>query len=279
MISGASSLASIGGILLLLACQSGPPDMEAALALYREGQINPARRELLAYIAAYPSRPESDDARQRVRLIRRIKALEAETVALWRHGDLEGARRTLGVMRVLHPVYVNSASLFRLLDLEHAPETHGEAAAGLQLIDPGDSSVVRRIPLALTLLDRQEEAVIMLSREREAAHLQVQNTSGGPAALESSQLLRRKVAAHRAFERATASPDPLSAEIERLAGQLDHLLRYAAAGPSLTPLRFEYGFQGYKRDLLMQILALKSHLGHHGGQAVPPAFATADTSG
>ena len=279
MISGAGSLARIGGILLLLTCQSGPPDLEDALALYREGQINAARRDLLAYIAAYPSKPESDDARQRVLLIRRLKALEAETVALWRQGDLEGARRTLGVMRVLHPVYVASASLFRLLDLEHASQSYVEAAAGLQLIDPGDSSVFRRIPLALTLLDRQEEAVIMLAREREAAHLRGNGTSGGPAALESSELLRRKVAAHRAFERATVSPDPLSAEIERLAGQLDRLLRYAAAGPSLAPLRFEYGFQGYKRDLLMQILALKSHLEYHGGQAVPPASATADTGG
>ncbi len=245
MMTTAVSLARIGGILFLLACQSsGPPHMEDALTLYREGQINAARRELLAYIAAYPTRPESDDARQRILLIRRIKALEAETVALWRHGDLEAARRTLGVMRVLHPVYVDSASLFRSLDLEIAPQSLVEAAAGLQLIDPGDSSVVRRIPLALTLLDRQEEAVIMLARQREAAHLRGNATSGGPAALESSELLRRKVAAHRAFERATASPDPLSAEIERLAGQLDRLLRYAAAGPSLAPLQFEYGFQG-----------------------------------
>ena len=156
MMTRAVSLARIGGILFLLACQSsGPPHMEDALTLYREGQINAARRELLAYIAAYPTKPESDDARQRILLIRRIKALEAETVALWRHGDLEAARRTLGVMRVLHPVYVDSTSLFRSLDLEIASQSFVEAAAGLQLIDPGPFGEKRFITgLPMLLNDR-----------------------------------------------------------------------------------------------------------------------------
>ncbi len=276
MIFRARSLACVGGCLLLLACESGPPNMEAALTLYRDGQINPARRELLAYIVAYPVNPESGDARQRILLIRRIKALEAEAVARWRQGDLEGARRARGVMRVLHPVYVDSARLFRLLDFDHPPRSHPESA--LRLIDPADSSVVRRLPLVLTFLDRQEEAIIMLAREREAAYQRRNGSSAGPV-LSGSGLLRRTEAAQQAFDRATAGPDALSAEIERLAGQFNRFMRYAASGISQPPLRFEYGLQGYKRDLLMQILALKSHLAYHGGQALPPAPATADTSG
>ncbi|MFC1548244.1 hypothetical protein ACFL5M_06925 [Candidatus Neomarinimicrobiota bacterium] len=94
-------LRSLGILVFLFACASKPPSLQDALDLYREGHINEARREMVAYIKAKPFNPESEDARQHILLIRRIKQLESIAIAQWERSNIEGAKKIVGIIRIL----------------------------------------------------------------------------------------------------------------------------------------------------------------------------------
>ncbi|MEE9163073.1 MAG: hypothetical protein V3U35_08920 [Candidatus Neomarinimicrobiota bacterium] len=278
-------LVRLAGLWLLLACQTGPPDLEEALYLYREGRLNESRRDLVAYITAKPFNPESDEARQHVVLIRRIKGLEAEAVEQWRRGDLEDARRTLGVLRILHPVYADLAEISRLLE-EADPERAASRTAGpadLGRIDITDSSVAARIPFALAVLDLQVEAIFVLAREWELASRQdeddpVRRLTESLASPLHSSIMRQAQAAFADYGAPERPLDPLGAELQRLSEHFDQFLGFVRANGDQPPMKFEYGFQGYKRDLLMQILALKNRLRPEGGVPAGPSPDAPDTT-
>ena len=280
-------LMAVGVLFILLACPAVPPDLEHSLYLYREGRINEARRDMVAYLRAKPFNPESDEARQHILLIRRIKLMESIAVEQWCRGNIRGAKKTIGVMRFMHPVYVDSAEIFRLIDFSQPPlwaDTTREPPSPARL-DLADSTTRELIPYALAVLDRQEEAIIHLAREWEVARYRQSDNplplfAASIAGPETQELIQAVSSACEILRGTGSRFNPLTQELDRLSEQFDQFLEDIGSDTLQPLLSFEYGFQDHKRKLLLQILTIKARLAVPGGipgQASPAAHA--DTSG
>ena len=260
-------LMAVGVLFIFLACPTEPPDLEHSLYLYREGRLNEARRDMVAYLRAKPYNPESDEARQHILLIRRIKQLESIAVEQWRRGNTRGATKLVGIMRILHPVYVDSAAIFRLIDFSQPPlwaDTSLKRPAPARL-DLADSTTRELVPSALTVLDCQEKAIIHLAREWEFARYR---QSDNPVLLftasitdpETQALIQVVDSARKRLRGAGSRSSPLIQELDRLSEQFDQFLADVSSDTLQPLLSFEFGFQDHKRKLLKQILALKARL-------------------
>lgn len=260
-------LLGLGGMLLLLTCQADRPEMEHALALYREGRISHARREMVLYARAYPFNEEVDVVRQYIRLIRRIKQMEHTAVQQWRQGDSAGTSRTIGVLRFLHPVYVDSADIFRILRLERPLMERNPALTALELpeFDMADSTLQRLMPASLAVLNCQQEVIIHIARAWEVIKNQegdslIQEFARFLAATETRGLLQAVDTAYLELRVVGSPSTPLMQEISRVSEQFDRLLVDLRADAPRSLLVFEYDFHGSKRELLQNILAIKSRL-------------------
>lgn len=274
----APRLLGLGALLIFQVCQQAPPDLEQALSLYREGQINEARRDMVAYIRAKPFNPEVDEARQHILLIRRIKLLESVAVEQWRKGNLQGAKKIVGVLHFMHPVYVDSAEIFRLINFDQPPIWLSDT---LKIpvparFDPADSTIRELIPYARAALGRQQEAIILIARAWETAKYSCKDN---PMEFFTASILEPAIqemiqsvdSACKELRSAGGQSNPLTLEIDRLSDQF-HQFIIAITPDTLQPLPlFEYDFQERKRDLLTQTLALKSRL--TPGEAGPAAAA------
>ena len=265
---------------MLLACSPTPPSLEDSLYLYREGRINEARMGMAAYIRAKPYNPESEEARQHIILIRRIKQLESIAIEQWCRGNHRGAAKIVGIMRVLHPVYVDSADIYRFIDFSQPPKWISAPAYTLEPapIDPADTTTQQIIPYTLAVLDYQVEAIAYLAEEWEVGKY---TNSADPVSYLAASLMQPEMlellgaidTAYQALHRATIRPDPLVVEIDLLADQFHQFLAFIRSDTLPPMLSFEYSFHGYKRDLLLQILNMKSRLG-----SIPEPVERADTS-
>ncbi|MFB0516707.1 MAG: hypothetical protein ACETWG_08885 [Candidatus Neomarinimicrobiota bacterium] len=266
----------LGGLLVFLSCPAALPDLQQALVLYRQGHLNEARRDMVSYIRAKPFNPETEEARQHVLVIRRIKRMEARAVKQWLEGDTQGAKRTIGVLRVLHPVYVDSAEVFRLIDFDRPPAWLADTtrAAAPTRFDPSDSTFQVLLPYARAVLDRQGEVIILLAREWETAKYQCKDSPVQRFATSISKTgilepVRAVKSAREELREAAGEASPLNIEIDHLSEQFDEFLSFITSDTLQPPHLFEYDFQGYKRELLQQILALKARL--FPVEAVPAA--------
>lgn len=264
-----SGLVLMVSLLVMAACAPKPPDLELAMELYRAGKLNEARREMAAYARAKPYNPETKIAAQHIVLIRRIKNLESIAIDHWRQGNLDGAQRILGVMRFLHPTYVDSTLARKGIDFTIAPPmaaTHyrGALQTGLQPeIAPGLRELT---PYMLAILDRHEEMIIHLAREWELVKYRNGQTNVGmfAATLSSPETISLLTAIDQAYlelARIEGQSAGLIHDLARMAEQFDQLLIGLATGESRTQVAFEYEFHGYKRQLLRQILTIKHRLG------------------
>ena len=283
---GTFYLVGLGTLFNLLACPAAPPDLERALFLYREGRINEARRDMVSYIKAKPFNPEVVEARQHILLIRRIKLMESIAVEQWRRGNIRGAKKIIGVMRFMHPVYVDSSEIFRLIDFSQPPlwaDTTREPPSPARL-DLADSATRELIPYALAVLDRQEEAIIHLAREWEVTRYRQSDNplplfAASIAGPETQELIQAVSSACEILRGTGSRFNPLTQELDRLSEQFDQFLEDIGSDTLQPLLSFEYGFQDHKRRLLLQILTIKARLAVPGGipgQASPAAHA--DTS-
>lgn len=254
-------------LFIFLACPTEPPALEHSLYLYREGHINEARRDMVAYMRAKPYNPESDEARQHILLIRRIKQLESIAVEQWCRGNTRGATKLVGIMRILHPVYVDSAEIFRLIDFSQPPlwadtSLKRPAPARLEL---ADSTTQELVPYALAVLDRQENVIVHLAREWEFARYR---QSDNPIPLftasimgpETQALVRTVDSARKRLRAAGNRSSPLIQKLDRLSEQFDQFLVDISSDTVQPLLSFEFGFQDHKRKLLIQTLILKARL-------------------
>ncbi len=284
---GTFYLMGLGTLFSLLACPAAPPDLERALFLYREGRINEARRDMVSYIKAKPFNPEVVEARQHILLIRRIKLMESIAVEQWRRGNIRGAKKIIGVMRFMHPVYVDSSEIFRLIDFSQSPlwaDTTRKPPSPARL-DLADSTTRELIPYALAVLDRQEEAIIHLAREWEVARYRQSDNplplfAASIAGPETQELIQAVSSACEILRGTGSRFNPLTQELDRLSEQFDQFLADISSDTLQPLLSFEYGFQDHKRKLLLQILTIKARLAVPGGipgQASPAA--AADTTG
>ncbi len=255
-------------LLVVAACASKPPSLERAMDLYRAGKLNEARREMAAYARAKPYNPETKIAAQHIVLIRRIKNLESIAIEHWRQGNLDGAQRVLGVMRFLHPTYVDSNLIAKGLDFTKAPPVaptnyRNQRAAPRREIEPGLRELT---PYLLAILDRHEELIIHLAREWELVKYREGQTNVGKFTVTLSSpatisLLTAIDQAYLELANIEGQANGLIRELSRMAEQFDNLLIGLATGESRTQVAFEYEFHGYKRRLLRQILTIKHRLG------------------
>ena len=256
-----------GGLVLLAACDPPAPDLQHALELYRIGHLNEARRELALFVRAKPYDTGNSIARQHILSIRQIKRLEQVVVQQWRQGKVQGARRVLGQLRVLHSVYTDSSEVLQLIDLEHPPRV-----ADLGWQPPGatvavdDPAFGELLPYLLAVLDRHEEMIIHLARQWELVKHET-GTDVVPAfasALSSPEtvdLLRAVDNAYLELRQINGQTTPLILELSRLSERFDSLLLTLQDDPVHTRVTFEYEFHHYKRRLLRQILTIKARLG------------------
>ncbi len=267
MRTGRFYLMAIGVLFVFLACLTEPPDLEHSLYLYREGHINEARRDMVAYLRAKPYNPESDEARQHILLIRRIKQLESIAVEQWCRGNTQGATKLVGIMRFLHPVYMDSAEIFQIIDFSQPPlwaDTSLKRPAPVRL-ELADSTSPELVPYALAVLDRQQEVIVHLAREWELARYQ---QSDNPVPLfivsitdpETQALVQAVDSARKRLRDADSRSSPLNQKLDLLSEQFDQFLADISSDTQQSLLAFEFGFQDYKRKLLIQILALKARL-------------------
>ncbi|UCD39115.1 MAG: hypothetical protein JSW54_06445 [Fidelibacterota bacterium] len=257
----------LGAVMCIVACPPPIPRLEEALYLYREGQINEARRDMVAYIRAKPFNPEVEEARQHIILIRRIKQLESIAVEQWRRGNAQGAVKVIGVMKILHPVYVDSTEIFQLVDFSQPPKwvIAPPALPKPTHIDTSNTIVRRLIPYALRFLDRQQEAVAYLSRQWELIKYHqldnpIQDLALQLSMPQAAELLRAMQVAREELHEATPQPNPLTMRLDLLNEQFDQFLSYIRSDSLPQLLSFEYGFHGYKRDLILEILSLRAQL-------------------
>jgi hypothetical protein len=253
-----------GIVVFLMACVGGPPNLQEALDLYREGHINESRRDLAAYIKAKPFNPESEDARQHILLIRRIKQLESIAITQWKRGNTEGAKKIIGIIRILHPVYVDSAKIYWLIDFSQPPAWASDPKIEIPPLPVGetDSSHRKIIPFAIRILNRQERAVICLSREWEERRLsppdaKIESILSNP---DVSQAILEIDSADRAMRQVALPSNPLVMEVNAISARFDDLVGYVSSESTEPSISFEYGFQSQKRELLTRILHLKSRL-------------------
>ena len=266
-------IGTVGIIVLLGACASGPPNLQEALDLYREGQINEARRDLAAYVKAKPFNPESEDARQHILLIRRIKQLESIAIAQWERGNTQGARKIIGIIRILHPVYVDSTEIYQLIDFSKPPVWASGSDANMESLQAGeiDSSQHAIIPFIIRMLDRQERAVITMSRAWEECRL-IQEYQLDRSILTVPDIQRSMLEvgiATRELQRVAEDSSPLITEVNAISAKFDDFATYLNSESIEPTMSFDYGFQSHKRDLLGLILHLKSRLVNLQGIAPP----------
>lgn len=267
MKSRSLSLVGLAGILILVACSTSPPDLEHSLYLYQQGHINEARRDMAAYLRAKPFNPESEEARQHILLIRRIKQLESIAIDQWRRGNVQGASRLVGIMRILHPVYVDSSEIFQIIDFSRPPlmaDTTRELPRQVRL-DLADSTTQTLAPYALAVLDCQEELIIHLAKEWEIARYQEGNDpiklfATSITGTDTRGLVQAVTSANEALEGADTGMSYVTELVNQLSEQLDQFLLEASSDTQQTLLSFEYGFQDHKSNLLRQILEVKSQL-------------------
>lgn len=255
-------------LLSLLACPAPPPSLEEALDLYRDGRINEARREMGAYIRTKPYNPESEEARQHIILIRRIKQLESIAVEQWCLGNHQGAAKIVGIMRILHPVYVDSAQIYQIIDFSQPPQWISTQSyiPEQALFDTTDQFVQRTKPLVLDILDYQQETIAHLAKQWEVGKYNesedpVQHLATSAAAPETMTLLEAMDAAYQELHQMTMKPDPLAVELDLLMDQFNQFLAFIRSDTVPQIVSFDYTFQSYKREILLQILTLKTRLG------------------
>ncbi|MFC1535561.1 hypothetical protein ACFL32_00200 [Candidatus Neomarinimicrobiota bacterium] len=257
-------LRSLGILVFLFACASKPPNLQDALDLYREGHINEARRDMVAYIKAKPFNPESEDARQHILLIRRIKQLESIAIAQWERSNIEGAKKIVGIIRILHPVYVDSAAVYQLIDFSQPPKWVSSSETESVSIQFGqaDPSSTELIPFAIQILHKQEQAIICLSREWEKRKFKQKDEQAGSILSSAlvSQVISQVDSADTEMRQVTADSSSLVSEMDLLSAQFEKLIDYLRADSIKSSISFEYGFHSQKRELLKQILHLKSRL-------------------
>jgi hypothetical protein len=264
MIPPANPLKSLGILVCLCACVSKPPSLQDALDLYREGRINEARRDMVAYIKAKPFNPESEDARQHILLIRRIKQLESIAIAQWERGNVEGAKKLVGIIRILHPVYIDSAAAYRLIDFNQAPKWASSSKIESVPVQFGqaDPSSAELVPFAIQILHKQEQAIICLSREWEKR--KIKQKDGQKSSMLSSPMVSQAIlevdSADTEMRLATTHSSSLISEMNALSAQFEKFIDYLQADSIDSSISFEYGFHSQKRELLKQILHLKSRL-------------------
>lgn len=257
-------LKSIGIFVFMVACVAGPPNLQEALNLYREGHINEARRDMVAYIKAKPFNPESEDARQHILLIRRIKQLESIAIAQWERGNVEGAKKIVGIIRILHPVYIDSAKIYQLIDFSKPPKW----ASGPEIetvpvqFDQTDSSHREIIPFVIRILNKQERAIICVSRKWEERkfkqmHEQGRSILSSPAV---NQAIIEVDSAANEIQQVAVYSSSLVNEVNVLTAQFEKFIDYLLVDSIESSISFEYGFYSQRRELLTQILHLKSRL-------------------
>jgi hypothetical protein len=270
----------MGVLISILACPAPPPDLEEALYLYREGHINEARKDMGAYLRAKPYNPESEEARQHIILIRRIKQLESIAIEQWYRGNHQGAAKIVGIMRILHPVYIDSTDIYRIIDFSQppqwisAPSFMPEAAP----FDTSDEAVQRIIPFAQAFLDYQQETIAHLVKQWEVgkyadAEDPLRYLVASLTEPEAEALLGAVDSAYQELHQIVIKPDQLIMELDLLAEQFNQFLAFIRADTLPQILSFEYSFQSHKRDILLQILTLKSRLA-----SIPVPTEAADSS-
>jgi hypothetical protein len=253
MIPPANPLKSLGILVCLCACVSKQPSLQDALDLYREGRINEARRDMVAYIKAKPFNPESEDARQHILLIRRIKQLESIAIEQWERGNVEGAKKLVGIIRILHPVYIDSAATYRLIDFNQAPKWASSSKIESVPVQFGqaDPSSAELVPFAIQILHEWEKR-------------KIKQKDGQKSSILSSPLVSQAIlevdSADTEMRLATTHSSSLISEMNALSAQFEKFIDYLQADSIDSSISFEYGFHSQKRELLKQILHLKSRL-------------------
>lgn len=262
--SFAGLLKTAGILVILVACIGQPPNLQEALDLYHDGAINEARRDLVAYVKAKPFNPESEDARQHILLIRRIKQLESIAIAQWERGNTEGARKVVGIISILHPVYVDSAEIFQQIDFSIPPAWASDSELEIQSLQAGETDSTRReiIPFVIRTLNSHERAVIFLSRKWEERKLRPKVEVSGsilynPAV---SQAISEVDSTGIELQQVTDHSSPLVNELDVISLKIEKLVAYLHSDSLEPSISFDYGFQSQKRELLTQILELKSRL-------------------
>jgi len=258
-------LVGLGGLLLVLGCRAKLPDMDQALALYQEGRLNEARYEMGRYLKLRPLGTQVDVARQHILLIRRIKRLESEAVEQWRLGNLRGAERALGVMRFLHPAFIEQANVKRLLEYERPVLATGivnvfEPVA----LEVANMTLARLVPPATAVLNAQEKVVIHLAREWGV----YKNANGTPAgdwfrdvlsAPEMVGLLQAVDTSYQNLEAVDTTASPVIRHVQQISSQLHQWLA-DMQDPARSSLVYEYYYLTGKREILQHILAVKAGL-------------------
>ena len=258
-------------ILSLVGCGPQKPDMDKALTLFQEGQLNEARWMLGRYIRAKPFNPEVSVASQQILAIRQIKRLEAEMVGQWYEGDLGAARRTLGIIRILHATYVDSAGVFGLLNYPSPGKATAAdlAAQGGKPDGPGRIGSFQQVfgPLMLPVLDRQERLAIHLALRWEAYRQAppLEANAGGVALSAQPQTDALLEDLDRAYSHLRNWTDAGEREeIEALGSQLEQMLAVLEQDGSGPPSTAELEWQALKYSLFDGLLAYKSTL--HSGR-------------
>lgn len=250
--------------LLLTGCQAPPPDMDQALNLYRAGKINEARYEMGRYIRLKPFNPEVETARQHILLVRRIKTLEARMVQKWKSGDVEGTRRTAGVIRFLHSGYVDSAHVFALLAMKSPvePLRPKQAPEHVPVDKEAETRQAFLRPLIMDVVERQEILALQLAQQweerrqspagREPAGSAEWNSDREKdrlvVALDSAYLVLRM----QSVEAERIAVDRIAAHLEQMLSSLDYP---AQTSPQIEELEW----QSLKHSVFSTVLDLKSH--------------------
>ena len=254
-------------LLMATACQTLPPDMELALTLFEQGQINRARAEMGRYVREKPYNEDVADAMQHILLIRRIKRLEAQMVNHWALGNLLSARRSQGEIRFLHPAYAESAPIFAPLELP-SPVTgpgpvsaYGEWDAPL-LAALSDSTLSILAPLMMEIIDAQQILAVHLARQWVSTRRGVQSQGD-----ETEILVTRLETAYKVLRGQSTTRD--RREIEALAGQIEQLLEASLTLSGSSDEETAMAWTAAKGDLFGRLLALKSHLSQRSLQGTP----------
>ncbi|MCH7575374.1 MAG: hypothetical protein IIA59_09650 [Candidatus Marinimicrobia bacterium] len=255
-------------LLMAMACQTLPPDMELALTRFEQGQINRARAEMGRYIREKPyNQPEVADAMQHIILIRRIKRLEAQMVSHWTAGNIPSARRSQREIRLLHPVYAESAPIFALLDLSSPLAGPGPVSAYGEWDAPplaalSDSTLSILAPLMMEVIDAQQILAVHLARQWASTRRGVQSQGG-----ETEMLVTRLETAYEALRGQSIKRD--RREIEALAGQIDQLVQASISLSGSSDEETVLAWTAAKGDLFGRLLSLKSHLTQRSLQGTP----------